>query len=126
MARILLIDDEADFRSTIRRMLERAGHEVVDAENGRDGLAKLEQQACDLVLTDIIMPDMEGLETVQRVRKRAPELPIIAMSGGGRVSAMRPLAVASLLGAVRSLDKPFGRAELLGAVDEALGAQSVA
>lgn len=126
MARILLIDDETDFRKTVRRMLERAGHEVDEAESGRAGLARLDEAKYDLVLTDIIMPDMEGLETIQHVKQRDPNLPVIAMSGGGRVSAMKPLAVAKMLGATRLLDKPFARADLLENIEQTLEEHGVA
>jgi len=84
MARILLIDDDEGFRGMLQRTLQRAGYEVVASGSGKEGLDLLSRVRVDLVLTDIIMPDMDGLEIIQRLRQTQPSLKIIATSGGGR------------------------------------------
>ncbi len=121
MARVLLIDDEMPFRQTIAKFLTRAGYEVVEAENGQLGLRAFEQSKFDAIVTDIIMPDIEGLELIRTVRSIDPNIPVVAMSGGGRVSGMQPLKVAKILGASAVLYKPFERAQLLEAMAAALG-----
>ena len=120
MARILVIDDEQMLRRTLRALLERAGHEVVDAEDGNQGLALFNTQRPDLVLTDIIMPNREGVETIGEMRRQAPDLPIIAMSGGGRRGGDLFLTLAERLGASATLTKPIRQAVLLAAVDACL------
>ena len=117
MAQILVIDDEEMLRRTL---LERAGHTVVEAEDGKHGLAQFEVQRPDLVLTDIIMPNCEGVETIGEMRRQAPDLPIIAMSGGGSRGGDLFLTLAEQLGASATLSKPIRQAELVAAVDAAL------
>lgn len=107
MAQLLLIDDDALVRSTLRQILERAGHTVLEASNGGEGLTRLAEQAIDLMITDIIMPEKEGVETIVEARKRHPTLPIIAISGGGRTKNMDFLEVARQVGATETLAKPF-------------------
>ncbi|MCH8809524.1 MAG: response regulator, partial [Proteobacteria bacterium] len=87
MARILIIDDEDELRSMLRQMLEQAGHEVTEAVNGAEGIRLYEQDRPDLIITDIIMPEKEGVETIIALRRADPDLPIIAISGGGRLDA---------------------------------------
>ncbi|GIK99636.1 MAG: transcriptional regulator [Alphaproteobacteria bacterium] len=120
MAVILVIDDEEMVRATIRMRLEQGGHEVVEAGDGNEGLATLERYAVDLVVTDIIMPEKEGIETIRAIRQRRPELAIVAISGGGRTSTLDFLGAAKKLGADHALRKPFTGAELLQVVDAAL------
>ena len=84
MARILIIDDEDDLRATLRQMLEQDGHEVSEAANGAHGLELYEKDSPDLIITDVIMPKKEGVETIIALHRSAPNLPIIAISGGGR------------------------------------------
>ena len=120
MARILIIDDEDELRSMLRQMLEQAGHEVTEAVNGAEGIKLYEQDRPDLVITDIIMPEKEGVETIIALRRADPDLPIIAISGGGRLQATDFLTMARKLGARRTLSKPFRRDQLLEAVDECL------
>lgn len=124
--RVLVIDDEAMVRKTARRMLERAGHQVVEAENGRAGIEKLASGMFDLVVTDIIMPEMEGIETLLAIRKRFPSLPVVAMSAGGYKGELDFLAVAGKLGAVATLQKPFTLSALVQAVSLSTGMQRVA
>ena len=122
MASILLVDDSPEIRRTIERLLTSAGHTVAVAADGAAGLRALETAAFDLVLTDIVMPDMEGLEMIRRIRKTHPSLPIIAMSGGGRGTANDYLGFASNFGAAKTLEKPFAFDVLSAAIDEVLGA----
>jgi len=120
MARILVIDDLPMVRQMLSDMLSGDGHTVVEAKNGRDGLEKMRQQPANLVITDIIMPEMEGVETVIALKRDFPQLQIIAISGGGRGANYDFLDAARKLGAARTLRKPFTRQELLDAVEECL------
>lgn len=115
---ILVVDDDAQLRDLMRRMLELGGFEAVEAGDGDEALKRLRQQPVSLVITDILMPNREGLETIIELRRLQPEVPIIAMSGGG---ADNYLLTASKLGAVRTLAKPFSRHELIAMVNEVLG-----
>lgn len=121
MARILLVDDEDSFRRVARLALQRAGHEVFEAKNGRDALRSYPEVDPDLVITDLIMPEKEGLETIQELRQLNPEVRIIAISGGGRLEPMDYLPVARKFGAFCTLAKPFLHHELIQAVHSALG-----
>lgn len=119
MARILLIDDEDLVRSTLRYALERAGHGVSEAGNGREGMSALEGGDIDLVITDILMPEMEGIETIRAAKKARPDLKVIAMSGAA-VGAVDFLHLAARLGADEVLRKPFGARALIEAVERCL------
>jgi DNA-binding NtrC family response regulator len=121
MARILIIDDEESLRSLLRRVLTRAGHETQEVGDGKAGLKAVGEGAFDLVITDIIMPEMEGIDFILQLHRRAPGLPIIAMSGGGRIRPEGYLKTAQLAGAKKALTKPFTIAELQSAVAECLG-----
>ena len=121
--RILLIDDEQMVRKIVRKMLERSGHEVTEAENGRLGLEQLKTGTFDLVITDIIMPEMEGVETLMMVRELYPNIKVIAMSGGGRTGNIDFLSTAEKLGASAILHKPFTLAALTGAIEQTFGVQ---
>jgi CheY-like chemotaxis protein len=120
LARILIVDDDAAVQATIRLLLERAGHSVVAAGDGRKGLAIFETGSFDLLLLDIFMPGMDGLETMRLVHQQQPLIPIIVISGNpvSSDSGSGPdfLTMATSLGAVRSLQKPFRPAALLAAV----------
>lgn len=120
MARILVIDDEDLVRLTVRQTLELAGHTVVEASNGRDGIDMFKAHKPDLVVTDLIMPEMEGIETIAQLRRAQADLRIIAMSGGGRTGNMNFLDMAERLGASRILGKPFDVDEFAAIVDEVL------
>lgn len=120
MARILLIDDDVDFRTMLRRTLQRAGYEVAEAGNGQEALKQLNESSVDLVLTDIIMPDMEGVEIVMHLKRTRPELKVIVMSGGGRLTPDSYLKLALKVGAFRAFSKPFATADLLEAMEAAL------
>jgi DNA-binding response OmpR family regulator len=116
MAKILVIDDEPSILLMIKKMLEKAGHEVDMALNGKEGMQLFEKNKADLLITDIIMPEKEGLETIVEMRKNYPDLKIIAISGGGRISADGYLPGAKLLGANMVFQKPLVQKELLEAV----------
>ncbi len=120
LPRILIVDDEPAVQMTLRLLLEREGHDVFVAGDGRVGLARVERESFDLLLLDIFMPGMDGLETMRLVRQQKPQLPIIVISGRPLpgLSSSEPdfLAMATKLGAVRSLHKPFRPASLLAAV----------
>ncbi len=118
MATILVIDDESAVRDTMRRLLERYGHEVREAANGREALKAAPDY--DLVITDINMPEMDGIEVIMALTDRRPGLPVIAISGGGRLPKDLLLSSADMLGAVTTLPKPFDLSELIEAVDRAL------
>lgn len=120
MIKILVIEDDNSFRNVLMQMLEKAGYEVIQAENGNQALSICEDFKPDLVLTDIIMPDKEGLETIQELLSICPDLKIIAMSGGGRFGPNSYLPLAQKLGAKKTLQKPFMREELLNAISEVL------
>jgi CheY-like chemotaxis protein len=124
MANILIVDDDPAVQLTIRLILQRAGHRVGVAGDGRAALALFETVAFDLVFLDIFMPAMDGLETLRHIRARASETPIIVMSGGMSTTepASEPdfLYMATKLGAVASLQKPFRPEALLAAVDGCL------
>lgn len=122
MARILVIDDEKLARMALNRMLKAGGHEVVEAENGRQGLCVYEESPVDLVVTDILMPEMEGLETIRELQRRWPEVKIISITGGGLANGRNTLRAAKEFGAHAVLAKPFREQEFLKLVEEALQA----
>jgi CheY-like chemotaxis protein len=127
MARILVIDDDRDVRTLVLYELAAAGHEVRAAADGAQGLAMQRASPADIVVTDIFMPEKEGVETIRELKDAFPLVKIIAMSGGGTLGAprraltMRDLGVvAGELGVVAMLEKPFGTEELLRSVEMAL------
>jgi DNA-binding NtrC family response regulator len=120
--RILIIDDDHQLRAMLRQMLERAGYEVAEAANGADGLKLCRIQVPDLVITDLIMPEKEGVETMLELKRDFPNTPVIAISGGGRAGTVDYLPIARRLGARRTIAKPFSREEMLDAVREVLAA----
>ena len=115
MARILVIDDIDFTRQTISAMIKRGGHEVLEASNGKLGLLSFEENKPDLVVTDILMPEMEGLETIKRMKHSQPHVPIIAITGSTDSPFMK---IALKFGAVKGLYKPFKQAELLSEINK--------
>lgn len=118
MGKIIIIDDEPYILLMLKKMLERAGHEVDLASNGKQGMEIFEKENADLVITDIIMPDKEGLEIILEMKKQRPDLKIIAISGGGRISPESYLECATHFGASKVFQKPFKQKELVSAVNE--------
>lgn len=119
MASILIIDDDDLLRNVLSKALAHAGHTVLQAADGAQGLDLFHAAPVDLVLTDLIMPVQEGVETILRLRQDAPQVPIIAMSGGV-TNAKLYLDIAARIGARRILAKPFTPRELLVVIDEVL------
>jgi CheY-like chemotaxis protein len=126
MANILVVDDEVEVSAAIRRVLERAGYTVSVANNATEGLAAVARQAPDIVITDIIMPKVHGVELIKTLRERHPRIRVIAISGGGSfgplgykpeaISTHAYLAAAREAGAEEILTKPFDLTDLIGAV----------
>jgi len=126
MARILVIDDEHKLRQMLCRALEAAGHVVVEARDGAEGIRLYRAAPTDLVITDILMPEMDGLGCIRELRKSHPGVRVIAISGGSPKVTMDALGVARAFGACRTLQKPFDLDQLLKAVHEELGGRSAA
>ena len=116
MARILLIEDVKIARYALREILENGGHEVTEAENGNEGIAFQRAQPFDLIVTDIIMPEKDGVETIIELKRNYSTLSVIAISGGGRTRDLYFLGLAKRSGADEVLAKPFSEAELLQCV----------
>lgn len=117
MLTILVIDDVDEARATIIKILKKNGYDTLEANNGQKGLQIIRQHAPDLVITDILMPEMEGLETIKQIKKIDPNLPVIAITA----SMDTPyLQIALQFGAVDGLYKPFRHEELISAVKKAL------
>lgn len=115
--KILVIDDDPDVLEMFERVLSDAGHAVRISSNARDGLAEIEQTVPDVLITDVLMPDFDGIEVIKSLRQHYPDLWIIAVSGGGRyMPAHVSLTMSEAFGADRILRKPIQRAELLAAL----------
>ena len=120
MARILIIDDESQIRSMLRLMLERVGYEVMEADDGMEGIRQYRDNPADLIITDLIMPNKDGIGMIIELKKEFPAVKIIAMSGGGVNRPEGYLDGAKKLGATRTLTKPIDRDEMLSAVKDTL------
>ena len=120
MARILIIDDESQIRSMLRLMLERVGYEVVEAPDGIEGIRQYREKPADLIITDLIMPNKDGIGMIIDLKKEFPNVKIIAMSGGGVNRPEGYLDGAKKLGASCTLTKPIDREEMLMAVKDTL------
>ena len=120
MRKILVIDDDEQIRKLLCRIMEQAGFEVKAAADGRKGLSLFEENFYDLVITDLIMPEQEGIETITFLRKNYPQVKIIAISGGGRIGPETYLPAALELGANRAFAKPFSIDQIINAVRELL------
>jgi CheY-like chemotaxis protein len=120
MTSILLVDDDDDFRSMLVESLSQASYEVTEARDGREGLQLYRDHPCDLIITDLIMPEKEGLETIEEFRRNYPGVKIIAISGGSRYGPFDYLKMARALGARQVLAKPFSRQEILEAIIQVL------
>lgn len=120
MARILIIDDEPIIRDVLKDILEREGYEIVAASDGNDGIKIHQENPADLIITDLIMPEKEGIETIMELQRDFKDVKIIAMSGGGKIDPNTYLQIAKTVGAVETLAKPFDLKKLLKTVQEVL------
>src|SRR5438105_10150673 len=121
MPRILVIDDESLLRSTVVTILTRAGFSVEEAPDGQAGIAMFHKSPPDVVITDIFMPNRDGIETIKELKHSSPRTKIIAMTGGGNLLMMEMASAAKLLGADHVLEKPFEGESLLAAINAVLG-----
>lgn len=123
MSRILYVEDDAHLRRDVIALLARAGFEVTGASNGREGLDLCLRSPPDLVITDLVMPEMDGIELIRGLREKLPTMPVIAVSGGlssGPGSARPILNAAKALGAAAVLSKPFHAHDLCRAIERVL------
>lgn len=121
MSRILVIEDDAIVRELLQDILAHAGYEVVGARDGKEGIRLYRNEPADLVITDLIMPEKEGIETIMELRRDFPHLKSIAISGGGHISPSTYLEIAKQFGVQRTFAKPFLPDEILEAVRELVG-----
>jgi CheY-like chemotaxis protein len=120
MGAILVVDDDPQVLEVVSEMLRLEGHRVATARDGREAITKFRAMRFDLVITDLIMPEREGLETITELRNEGQVTPVIAMSGGGRIGPSDYLQTAQVIGANATLAKPFARSELIRLVDALL------
>lgn len=120
MTRVLLVEDDNDVRQMVYQILTRDGYDVQQTCNGREALDAFREQPADLVITDLIMPEKEGLEMIRDLVSEFGKVKIIAISGGGRLDPGDYLRTARVFGAKKTIHKPFGRTELLDAVKEVM------
>jgi DNA-binding response OmpR family regulator len=120
MTSVLVIDDEVGIRRLLRRALEKQGYEVMDAADGKEGIKLFRANPTDLVITDIVMPNQEGVETIQELKQDFPQVIIIAISGGGSAKDGLYLHLAKEFGAARVYDKPFDMEKFLKEIKELL------
>lgn len=121
MKRILIADDEEQIRIMLKQMLEQEGYEVHAVENGEDGMKMVAKNEYDLVITDMIMPVKDGLKFIMELIRDYPDMNILAISGGGAIKADRYLTMASYLGDIATLEKPFKRDEFMSIINKKLG-----
>ena len=119
MTRVLVIDDEELVRRAFRLVLDRAGFDTVDVASGRSAVERLDEIAPDLVIVDLVMPDQDGFETIARIRRIKPDLPIIAVTGGGPMGPDQLIQRVSAMGIGLALKKPVDRQDLIAAVNAA-------
>ncbi len=125
MARIIVIDDDRNVLESLASYLGRMGHEVVEASHGKEAMRALEESEVDLVITDINMPEMDGIEVINELRRSGIDVPVVALSGGGRLWDKEfLLANAKMLGAVSTIAKPFELNDISEAVEAALAGRS--
>ena len=122
MPRILVIDDDPDVRGSLNKILTRAGYDVVEAADGAAGIALQHTNPADVIITDIFMPGLDGLQTIRQLKKEGSGVKVIAVSGGDRTGTVDLKEHARLLGAFKVLAKPFEMRDVLAAVKEALDA----
>lgn len=118
MAKILVIDDDASIRKFLLTLLKKNGFDAIEAGDGRQGLNVFKAEGADLIITDLVMPDKEGLETIKDIKDTNPDIPVIAISGGGLIDPETYLLLAKNLGAAYTFSKPLDRNKLVEAVKE--------
>lgn len=121
MKHILIIDDEPKIRLMLRKLFVSKGYKVTEASDGNEGIARFHADPADLIITDIVMPEKEGIETIVELKRENPGIKIIAMSGGGRFNHTGYLDIAKRLGADQSLKKPIAIGTLISTVQKLLG-----
>src|SRR5207247_2766335 len=121
VASSVVTDDQEPIRRIVRRALENERHAVLDASDGELGMQILERETVDVVITDIFMPGLDGIQTLREIRRRFPAVRVIAMSGGDSTGLLDLRKDAELLGAVKSLQKPFTAREIVDVVRAGLG-----
>ncbi len=120
MTTILIIDDDIQVLATLRKMLEREGYEVATASDGKEGVRCYRESPADLIITDLVMPEKDGVDTILELRRDFPEVQIIAISGGGTIDSNQYLCIAKQAGAQYVFPKPVERETFLNAVRELL------
>lgn len=121
MPRILVVDDDPQVRSLLGKILEREGYDVTTAADGQEAVTAYESDPYDLVITDLVMPEKEGIETFNELRSFDPDVKVVAISGGGRIGAQDYLAWARACGVSHTFAKPIDREKLLNVVEELVG-----
>lgn len=121
MGHILIIDDEPLMRTMLRDIFEKEGHSVQEAPDGRAGLALWRQNPADVVRTDIFMPEKDGIEVILEIKRSRPEARVAAMSGGGHDRQLEMVPAAMVLGADRTIEKPFDRKAILALIGDLVG-----
>jgi CheY-like chemotaxis protein len=124
VAKILIIDDDATIQLVFSQFLTNLGHEIMQAENGKEGMSLIQETGPDLVITDIMMPEMDGLEILMQLRSTHDSVPVIAISGGMRALPVNFLQQAKLFGARYVFEKPVPLDVLRNAVTELIGEES--
>lgn len=120
MKHVLIVDDDDQIRGMLCETFTQAGYDILSASNGLEALDIVNELPCDIIVADILMPEKEGIEMIMELRLQRPDMPVIAMSGGGHVGAGKYLDIAERLGVKATFQKPFDRRKLLRAVKEIL------
>ena len=120
MAHVLVVDDDADVRALVRRVVGKLGHQVSDVADGKEALRLLEATRFDLIISDVYMADMDGMELLVRIQQLHWYVPVVMISGGGYMVRDEVLKMAAACGAVATLDKPFSVEQLRSTVEPLL------
>ena len=118
MRQILIIDDDQQIRSLLKKIFKKEGFRTIEAQDGNEGIQKFREKGADLVITDLVMPGKEGIETIIELKREFPDVKIIAISGGGHNVPDAYLDVAKFLGAIHTFRKPFIPTDLLAVVNQ--------
>jgi CheY-like chemotaxis protein len=125
MPGILIVEDEKEVREMLRISLARKRYTILEAENGKDAIAHFKPSVTDLVITDLIMPEEDGLKVIMKLREVKPSIKIIAISGGGKAGPGSYLNLAKALGADAAYSKPFSLNDLMAKIDELLASEQI-